>query len=182
MNGSYAYVAAFGSNALVVVDVSNPASPVIRGSVVSPSLMNGVCDPDLRAWLASGTALASASSIVLAPAAPPPADALSRSHSLARSLSRAVHAASGPRHEQPVRLRGGGVFPLASSHRREQPCISSHSGQRGVVVPHVASLRRRHERLVRLRGGAIFRLAGGGRREQPCVSSHPGQRDLIVPT
>ena len=57
MNGSYAYVAAFGSNALVVVDVSNPASPVIRGSVVSSSLMNGVCDPGLRAWLASGAAL-----------------------------------------------------------------------------------------------------------------------------
>jgi hypothetical protein len=57
VNGSYAYVAAFGSNALVVVDVSNPASPVIRGSVVSSSLMNGVCDPGLRAWLASGAAL-----------------------------------------------------------------------------------------------------------------------------
>ena len=85
MSGSYAYVVAFGSNALVVVDVSNPASPVIRGSVVSSSLMNGVSDPDLRAWLASGTALASASSIVLAPAAPPPADALS---ALTRSLTR----------------------------------------------------------------------------------------------
>ena len=40
MNGSYAYVAAFGSNALVVVDVSNPAAPVIRGSVVSSSLLD----------------------------------------------------------------------------------------------------------------------------------------------
>jgi hypothetical protein len=163
VNGSYAYVAAYGSNALVVVDVSNPASPVIRGSVVSSSLMNGVCDPDLRAWLASGTALASASSIMLAPAAPPPADALSRSHSLARSLSRAVHAASGPRHERPVRLRGGAVFQLTGGDRREQPCISSHSGQRSVVVPHVACLRRRRERLVRLRGGGSIRLAGGGR-------------------
>ena len=94
VNGSYAYVAAFGSNALVVVDVSNPASPVIRGSVVSSSLMNGVSDPDLRAWLASGTALASASSIVLAPVAPPPADALSRSHSLARVLALACCARS----------------------------------------------------------------------------------------
>ena len=57
VNGSYAYVTAFYSDALVVVDVSNPASPVIRGFVVSSSLMNGVCDPGLRAWLASGAAL-----------------------------------------------------------------------------------------------------------------------------
>ena len=39
MSGSYAYVAALISNALVVIDISNPASPVIRGSVVSPSLL-----------------------------------------------------------------------------------------------------------------------------------------------
>ena len=67
MNGSYAYVTAFYSDALVVVDVSNPASPVIRGSVVSSSLMNGVCDPGL------GRRTTSAPSIVLAPAAPSPA-------------------------------------------------------------------------------------------------------------
>ena len=39
VSGSYAYVAALISNALVVIDISNPASPVIRGSVVSPSLL-----------------------------------------------------------------------------------------------------------------------------------------------
>ena len=39
VSGSFAYVAAGLSNSLVVVDISNPASPVIRGSVVSSSLM-----------------------------------------------------------------------------------------------------------------------------------------------
>ncbi len=42
VSGSYAYVSAMSSNALVVVDISNPASPVIRGSVVSSSLLVGV--------------------------------------------------------------------------------------------------------------------------------------------
>jgi hypothetical protein len=40
MSGPYAYVAAQGSYSLVVVDISNPASPVIRGSVVSSSLLD----------------------------------------------------------------------------------------------------------------------------------------------
>jgi hypothetical protein len=42
VSGSYAYVTADVSNSLVVVDISNPASPVIRGSVVSSSLLDGV--------------------------------------------------------------------------------------------------------------------------------------------
>ena len=42
VSGSYAYVTALNSDSLVVVDISNPASPVIRGSVVSSSLMDGV--------------------------------------------------------------------------------------------------------------------------------------------
>ena len=42
MSGSYAYVVAQGSKSLVVIDISNPTSPVIRGSVVSSSLMNHV--------------------------------------------------------------------------------------------------------------------------------------------
>ncbi len=42
MSGSYAYVTACESKSLVVVDVSNPASPVIRGSVVSLSLLDSV--------------------------------------------------------------------------------------------------------------------------------------------
>ena len=42
MSGSYAYLSAISSNSLVVVDISNPASPAIRGSVVSSSLLNGV--------------------------------------------------------------------------------------------------------------------------------------------
>jgi hypothetical protein len=42
VSGPYAYVAALGSDSLVVVDISNPASPVIRGSVVSSSLLDGV--------------------------------------------------------------------------------------------------------------------------------------------
>ena len=42
VSGSYAYVTAYLSNSLVVVDISNPASPVIRGSVVSSSLLDMV--------------------------------------------------------------------------------------------------------------------------------------------
>ena len=80
MSGSYAYVAAHVSDSLVVVDVSNPASPVIRGSVVSSSLLNYVrAARSCGARIVSGAALASATPIVLAPAAPL-ADALSRSH------------------------------------------------------------------------------------------------------
>ena len=42
VSGSYAYVTVYNIHALVVVDVSNPASPVIRGSVVSSSLLDQV--------------------------------------------------------------------------------------------------------------------------------------------
>jgi len=42
VSGSYAYVTVQGSNSLVVIDISNPASPVIRGSVVSSSLLEQV--------------------------------------------------------------------------------------------------------------------------------------------
>ena len=42
VSGSDAYVAAFHSDSLVVVDISNAASPVIRGSVVSSTVLNGV--------------------------------------------------------------------------------------------------------------------------------------------
>ena len=42
VSGSYAYVAAHVSDSLVVVDISNPASPVLRGSVVSSSFLDGV--------------------------------------------------------------------------------------------------------------------------------------------
>jgi hypothetical protein len=34
VSGSYAYVAGYHSYSLVVIDISNPASPVIRGSVL----------------------------------------------------------------------------------------------------------------------------------------------------
>ena len=82
VSGSYAYVTAAWSDSLVVIDVSNPASPVIRGSVVSSSLLDGVrVRPGaLCARMVSGAALTSAPSIVLASAAPPPADALSHTH------------------------------------------------------------------------------------------------------
>jgi hypothetical protein len=51
VSGSYAYVTGQGSNSLVVIDISNPASPFIRGSVVSSSLLEQVratrsCDGD----------------------------------------------------------------------------------------------------------------------------------------
>mgnify|MGYP000880832583 FL=1 len=77
LSGVYACVAAADSNSLVVVDVSNPASPVIRGSVVSSSLLGGVRVTQSRGTrLALGAMIAS---FMLAPAAPPPAEARSRS-------------------------------------------------------------------------------------------------------
>ena len=42
VRGSYAYVAACDSDSLVVIDISNPASPVIRGSVVSSTYLDWV--------------------------------------------------------------------------------------------------------------------------------------------
>ena len=42
VSGSYAYVTAHVSDALVVIDISNPASPVIRGSVVSSTDLDWV--------------------------------------------------------------------------------------------------------------------------------------------
>ena len=42
VSGSYAYMTGQGSNSLVVVDISNPVSPIIRGSVVSSSLLEQV--------------------------------------------------------------------------------------------------------------------------------------------
>ena len=57
VSGSYAYVTGYNSASLVLVDISNPASPVIRGSVVSSSLMNEVRAPGaLHARMASGAA------------------------------------------------------------------------------------------------------------------------------
>jgi hypothetical protein len=58
VRGSYAYVVALNSKSLVVVDISNPASPVIRGSVVSSTVLDGVrVRPGaLRARMASGAA------------------------------------------------------------------------------------------------------------------------------
>ena len=53
VSGSYAYVVAAISKSLVVVDISNPASPAVRGSVVSSSLLNGVREAgELRARMA----------------------------------------------------------------------------------------------------------------------------------
>jgi hypothetical protein len=58
VSGSYAYMAAHASASLVVVDISNPASPVIRGSVVSWTVLDGVrVRPGaLHARMASGAA------------------------------------------------------------------------------------------------------------------------------
>ena len=107
VSGSFAYVTAYLSDSLVVVDISNPASPDIRGSVASSSLLDGVrvtlsCDPELR--MHPRAALASAPSIVLAPAAPP---LLMSLRTLIRSLSCAVHEGLWRRRERLVLLRGG---------------------------------------------------------------------------
>ena len=71
MSGSYAFVTAGYSASLVMVDISNPLSPVIRGSVVSSSLGD------------VGVAL---SSVHLARVR-----VLKLSRALTRSLSRAAH-------------------------------------------------------------------------------------------
>ena len=42
VSGSYAYVTGQYSTSLVVVDISHPVSPIIRGSVVSSSLLEQV--------------------------------------------------------------------------------------------------------------------------------------------
>jgi len=115
VSGSYAYVAGHTSYSLVVVDISNPASPVIRGSVVSSSLLYGVratqfCD---RGW-PQAPRHASAPPIVLAPAAPRP---LMPSRAFARALSRAVCTGDFRRRERLVRLRDGAVSQLAGGDR-----------------------------------------------------------------
>jgi hypothetical protein len=53
VSGSYAYVAASQSDSLVVVDISNPASPAVRGSVVSSTVLDGVREAGscARGWL-----------------------------------------------------------------------------------------------------------------------------------
>ena len=92
VSGSYAYVTGMYSDSLVVVDISNPASPVIRGSAVSSSLLDGVRVTQSRgARMASGAALAPATRIVLASEAPQPASSLALL--INRLLSRAVHTA-----------------------------------------------------------------------------------------
>ena len=81
MSGSYAYVAAIASDSLVVVDISNAASPVIRGSVVSSSLLYGVrMQLRARGWRRAPRLRPHAPSMMLASAAPPPLLELSRSH------------------------------------------------------------------------------------------------------
>ena len=105
VSGSYAYVTAYLSDSLVVVDISNPASPVIRGSVVSSTVLDGVrVRPGvLRALMASG-----------APRLRPHRPSCSRprrhrllklSRALTRSPSRAVLTGLGRRCERLVRLR-----------------------------------------------------------------------------
>jgi hypothetical protein len=65
MSGSYAYVVGEYSNSLVVIDVSNPASPVIRGSVVSSSLLERAYDVDVSGSYAYVAALYSNSLVVI---------------------------------------------------------------------------------------------------------------------
>ena len=80
VSGLYAYVAAVWSNSLVVVDISNPASPVIRGSVVSSSSHDGVRGARSCGHWPWAPRHAPVPSI--APAALSPAEARSRSHVL----------------------------------------------------------------------------------------------------
>ena len=65
MSGSYAYVTGEVSKSLVVIDISNPASPVIRGSVVSSSLLDGVRGVAVSGSYAYVTGLSSDSLVVV---------------------------------------------------------------------------------------------------------------------
>ena len=90
VSGSYAYVAAYNTHALVVVDISNPASPVIRGSVVSSSLLDYV----RAAWSfarADGLGRHGMRPHRLSCSRPRRHRLLIPSRALPRSLSRAVH-------------------------------------------------------------------------------------------
>ena len=139
MSGSYAYVAARFSNSLVVVDISNPASPVIRGSVVSSSLNNVRAARSCGRGWPRAPRHASAPSITLA--RPRRHRPLMPSRALTSSLSRAVHTGGLRGRERLVRLRDGVYYPRAGGGRREQPCVSSHSGQCGLLVPSGAGAR-----------------------------------------
>jgi len=99
VSGSYAYVTAYLSDSLVAVDISNPASPVIRGSVASSTVLDGVrVRPGaLRARMASGAQR-------LRPHRP--SCSRPRRHRLLTcSPSRAVLTGLGRRCERLVRLR-----------------------------------------------------------------------------
>ena len=138
MSGSYAYVAAQLSDSLVVVDVSNPASPVIRGSVVSSSIMDGVRARGLWCF-ARADGLGRRASVrtvhhARVRGATASAGALSRSHLLA--LMCCSHTGWFRRRERLVRLRDGAGVQVAGGDRHQQPCVSSDPGQRGVIVPY----------------------------------------------
>ena len=84
VSGSYAYVGGRISDSLVVVDISNPASPVIRGSVVSSSLLDGVrMQLRARGWRRAPRLCLGTIHRARVRGATSSADALSRTHSLA---------------------------------------------------------------------------------------------------
>ena len=177
MSGSYAYVAAYRSNSLVVVDISTPASPVIRGSVVSSSLMSQAWDVAVSGSYAYVAAYRSDSLVVVDISNP--ASPVIRGSVVSSILMDGVREARSCG----AWLASGAALPLRPlcshprRHRLLMPCRAftrSHS-----LAVHTAYSRRR-ERLVRLRGGSSFRFAGGGRHKQPGVSSHPGQRGVGV--
>jgi hypothetical protein len=116
LSGSYAYAAAAWCDTLVVVDISNPASPVIRGSVVSSSLLNYV-----RAAWSCGRGWPRTPRHASAPSITPPRPRHHRllmlSRALTRSPSRAVLTGSRSRRERHVRLRGGASIRLAGGGR-----------------------------------------------------------------
>ena len=116
VSGSYAYVTGADSKSLVVIDISNPATPVIRGSVVSSSLLDHVRVTQSRgARMASGAALVSRHHPSYS--RPWRHRLLMLSRALTRSLSRAVHTGFRPRRERLLRLRGGVDVQLAGGSR-----------------------------------------------------------------
>ena len=158
VSGSYAYVAAEISDSLVVIDISNPASPVIRGSVVA-SLLDGTRGVAVSGSYAYVTGINSDSLVVIDISNP--ASPVIRGSVASSSLMDGVREAGSctrgwPRAPACVRsAHHACVRGASSADARRAPRSRSH-------VLCTADWRRR-ERLLRLRDGGSFRLAGGDR-------------------
>jgi hypothetical protein len=148
----------------VVVDISNPASPVIRGSVVSSSLMSQVREAlsCVRCCVGRRVAPCRASTITLAPAH------LRRWFLLTRMLSHRLHTASSRRRQRLARLRGGLCLRLAGGGASGP--AQAAAALSATAISFSAGLHLRTKR--RLVGGWARSVPGSRRRS----CKHPQRR------